>query len=120
LQANARVDDADKIGWTACHAAAYGGHRDVLSLRLARQPNLAIATAFKETALCCTLRACASHGGRSALMLLEDGASLESVICGSLTSTAAILALINRGIVVREIVGSNGTTPPAPSRLFRT
>ena len=36
LRANARVDDADRIGLTACHATAYGGHHDVLALLLAR------------------------------------------------------------------------------------
>jgi hypothetical protein len=54
--------------------------------------------------------------GRCALMLLEAGASVELMRRFSLcqfaaASTAAIQALINRGVVVREIVGRNGTTP---------
>jgi ankyrin repeat protein len=116
LQANARVDDADKIGWTACHAAAYGGHHDVLALLLARQPDVDIVTAGKETALCFTSHASPRDGERCALMLLEAGASVELASRDSLcqlaaTSTAAIHALINRGVVVREIVGSKGATP---------
>jgi len=35
LRANARIDDVDEQGWTACYAAADGGHPDVLALLLA-------------------------------------------------------------------------------------
>jgi ankyrin repeat protein len=116
LRANAQVNETDLRGQTACHVAALGGHRDVLALLLARQPNLAIVDVFKDTALCCATRAGLSDGARSALMLLEAGSSLESVrhdlLCHFASqSTAAIQALINRGVVVREIVGRNGVTP---------
>jgi hypothetical protein len=116
LRGNARLDDADRIGWTACHAAADGIHHDVLALLLARQPNLTIVNASKQTALCCTSRASPRDGGRCALMLLEAGASVElmrrfSLFQFAAVSTAAIQALINRGVVVREIVGRNGATP---------
>jgi len=52
LRANARIDETDKNGWTACHAAADGIHHDVLALLLARQPNLAIFNAHNQN---CTL-----------------------------------------------------------------
>jgi hypothetical protein len=49
-------------------------------------------------------------------MLLEAGGSLETIdrddLCQfAATNTAVIKALINRGVVVREIVASNGSTP---------
>jgi hypothetical protein len=45
LRANARVNETDERGSTACHAAAKRGHHDVLALLLARQPNLAAVDA---------------------------------------------------------------------------
>jgi ankyrin repeat protein len=57
-----------------------------------------------------------NDGGRSALMLLEAGASLDSVarddLCAFASkSTAAILVLIGHGVVVRDIFASDGRTP---------
>jgi ankyrin repeat protein len=116
LRANARIDETDERDSTACHAAANRGHHDVLALLLARQPNLAIVDTLEETALCCAARASADDGGRSALMLLEAGASVELVDRGDLCSLASksatnVRALIDHGVVVREIVDSNGATP---------
>jgi ankyrin repeat protein len=59
---------------------------------------------------------CEDDGGRSALMLLEAGASLDSFDRDSLCtfaseSTVAIRLLIDHGVVVREIVASDGSTP---------
>jgi ankyrin repeat protein len=45
LRANARVDETDERGWTACHVAALCSLHDVLELLLARQPNLAAVDA---------------------------------------------------------------------------
>jgi ankyrin repeat protein len=107
LRSNARVDDTDKRGQTACHAAARGARHDVLALLLARQPNLAAVDVDGKTAFCRALE-CIVGDGRCALMLLEAGASLEeadrSYFClFASKSTAAIQALMDRGVVVREL-----------------
>jgi len=117
LRANARTDGADVNRRTACHAAADCCHPDVLALLLARQPNLAAVDANERTAFCIALRNC--HfvvSERCALMLLDAGASLEwadpSHLCRfAATSTAAIQALIDRGVVVRELRMSDDSTP---------
>jgi ankyrin repeat protein len=116
LRFNVRVDDADERGCTACRAAAEGGFDGPLALLLARQPNLDVVAADGMTALCYVLRYNGYSGVRTALMLLETGASLETIdrddLCQfAATNTAVIKALINRGVVVREIVASNGSTP---------
>jgi ankyrin repeat protein len=116
LRANARVNEPDERGWTACHAAAQGDHCDVLALLLARQPNLAAVDVNGKTSFCFALKSCHNDDGRCALMLLEAGASLERAdpfhLCRFVaTSTAAIQALTTRGVVVRAIVASNGATP---------
>jgi death-associated protein kinase len=116
LRANARVNEADERGWTACHAAAARCDDTVLALLLARQPNLAAIDADGKTAL---LRAMTSYyvdDRRCTVMLLEAGASLDAVghddLCGlAATSTAAIQALINRGVNLRELVDRDGGTP---------
>jgi len=108
LRANARVDDIDASGRTACHAAAMFGRRDVLALLLARQPNLAALDADGRNTFFYAARGCENGDGRCALMLLEAGASLEgadpSDLCQfAATSAAAIEALIKRGVVVRQL-----------------
>jgi len=108
LRANARIDGADLNGRTACHAAAYLGHPDVLALLLARQPNLDVVDGNGTTAFLFAVSATQEHASRCALMLLEAGASLERANPASLcrfaaTSTAAIQALLNRGVAVREL-----------------
>jgi len=118
LRANARVDATDSRGWTACHAAAQAGHVDVLAFLLPCQPNLAVVDADGRTALCRAIHRYRREdvGGRIVLMLLEAGASFDSVDRDSLclfasTGTSAIQTLIDHGVVVREILTSNGTTP---------
>jgi ankyrin repeat protein len=51
LRANARVDETDEKGQTACHVAAQGGHHEVLALLLAHQPNLAAFDVDRKSAL---------------------------------------------------------------------
>jgi ankyrin repeat protein len=116
LRANARVDDTDESGRTACHAAAQGDHCGVLALLLARQPNLAAVDVNGKTSFCFALKSCHNDDGRCALMLLEAGASLERAdpfhLCRfAATSTAAIQALIDRGVVVRELRTFDDCTP---------
>jgi len=114
LRAGARVDDAGEGGWTACHAAAEFGHHDVLALLLARQPNLAAVDEDGKTAFCIALMYCHNDSGRSALMLLEAGATVDehARLCRfAATSTAAIQALLDRGVVVCELRDVFGGTP---------
>jgi ankyrin repeat protein len=116
LRAKARIDETDERGRTACHVAAKRGRSDVLALLLARQPNLAAVDVNGETSFCFALRSCHNDDGRCALMLLEAGASLERAdpfhLCRfAATSTAAIQALINRGVVVRELRSFDDGTP---------
>jgi len=118
LRANARVNETDKLGSTACHVAAEYGHHDVLAPLLARRPNLDAVDVDGRTAFDIALMLCHNDRGRSALMLLEAGASIvrdrvaPSKLCHfAAASTAAIRALIHRGVVVREIVASDGSTP---------
>jgi ankyrin repeat protein len=84
-------------------------------LLLARLPNLAAVDVNGKTSFCFALRSCHNDDGRCALMLLEAGASLElanrSALCWfAATSTAAIQALIDRGVVVRELRVSGDCT----------
>jgi ankyrin repeat protein len=116
LRANARVNVPDERGSTACHVAAQGDHCGVLALLLARQPNLAAVDVNGKTSFCFALRSCHYDDGRCALMLLEAGASLERAdpfrLCRfAATSTAAIQALIDRGVVVRELRTFDDGTP---------
>jgi ankyrin repeat protein len=115
LRANARVNVPDERGSTACHVAAKRGRSDVLALLLARQPNLAAVDADERTAFCIALRNFPVVGERCALMLLEAGASVELVswhLCQfAAASTAAIQALIDRGVVVRELRTFDDGTP---------
>jgi ankyrin repeat protein len=118
LRAGARIDDTDDRGMTACHVAARGEHDGVLAALLARRPNLAVVDLDGKTALCRALASCRTDRGRCALALLEAGATLERVranaaaVCNfAATSTAAIQALLDRGVVLRDIVLGNGKTP---------
>jgi len=114
LRANARIDVTNEKGLTACHVAAELDRDEVLALLLARQPNLAIVDVHDRlSALGWALR---WHSERCALMLLEAGASLDRVepsrLCQlAATSTAAIQALLDRGVVVSDLSCANGGTP---------
>jgi ankyrin repeat protein len=115
LRANARVDDTDERGRTACHASARLAYASVLALLLARRPNLALVDSYGKTAIDVALLHCGIGGGRCVLMLLDAVASLERVdrsrLCSfAATSTAAIQALIDRGIVISELRCSFGRT----------
>jgi ankyrin repeat protein len=112
LRAYARVDKGDKRGRTACHAAVEGGHSDVLALLLARQPNLAAVDVDGRTAFHTAMIWCGLYGDRSAVMLFEAGAPLDKTALRDFaaTSTAAIQALLDRGVVVRKL-RCGGDTP---------
>jgi ankyrin repeat protein len=114
LRFNVRVDDSDSFARTACHFAASFGRHEMLAKLLRHQPNLDLADSTGRTALDCALRI---HGGeRAALLLIEAGASLERVdhrgLCRfAAQSTAAIQALLDRDVVVRELRDGNNGTP---------
>jgi ankyrin repeat protein len=116
LRANARVDETDERGWTACHVAALYNHRDVLELLLAHQPNVDVTDVGGKTAFFFAVRLSDEDASSCALMLLEAGASLEQEHPADLcrfaaTSTATIQALIDRGVNVRELRISDDSTP---------
>jgi ankyrin repeat protein len=116
LRANARVDETDERGLTACHVAALYNHRDVLELLLANQPNVDVTDVGGKTAFFFAVRLSDEDATSCALMLLEAGASLErehpAELCQfAATNTAAIQALIDRGVNVRELRISDDSTP---------
>lgn len=115
LRANARIDDVDDYGRTACHVAGEHGYLDdLLALLLARQPNLALLDSNGHSALEYSLRI-HRHAHRS-LLLLESGAPLTGVNPANLTrfastSTTAIQRLLDRGVVVNTLRDENSCTP---------
>jgi ankyrin repeat protein len=116
LRANARVDETDERGWTACHVAALYNLHDVLELLLAHQPNVDVTEVGGKTAFFFAVRLSDEDASSCALMLLEAGASLEQEHPADLcqfaaTSTATIQALIDRGVNVRELRISDDSTP---------
>jgi ankyrin repeat protein len=116
LRANARVDETDEGGCTACHVAALYNHRDVLELLLAHQPNVDVTDVGGRTAFFFAVRLSDEDASSCAVMLLEAGASLErqdpAVLCQfAATSTATIQALIDRGVNVRELRTFDDSTP---------
>jgi ankyrin repeat protein len=110
LRANAQVNETDWRDQTACHVAAAGGHCDILALLLAGQPNLAAVDMDGETAFDCAVGN-DDNGRHCALMLLKAGAPLDvdkfartPAMCRfAVTSTAAIRALLDRGLVLRKL-----------------
>jgi ankyrin repeat protein len=116
LRANARVDETDEMGWTACHVAALYNRHDVLELLLAHQPNVDVTDVGGRTAFFLAVRLSDEDASSCAVMLLEAGASLErqdpAVLCQfAATSTATIQALIDRGVNVRELRTFDDSTP---------
>jgi ankyrin repeat protein len=83
LRANARVDETDERGWTACHVAALYNLHDVLELLLAHQPNVDVTDVGgkRKTAFFFAVRLSDEDASSCALMLLEAGASLEGRSC---------------------------------------
>jgi hypothetical protein len=76
LRANARVDDTDKKGRTACHVAVDGAHADTLASLLAHRPNLAVVDRIGRTSLYLAMERCRDDNWRSSSMLLLAGAPL--------------------------------------------
>lgn len=123
LRADARIDGVDARGLTACHVAARG-HHDTLALLLAHRPNLALRDASRSTSFQIAMEHCTGDDGRAALMLLAAGAPLgalsdERLCCFAASSTAAIQALRDRGVVISQLRGlADGTALHAAFRFM--
>jgi ankyrin repeat protein len=114
LRANARIDDTDEFGCTACHFAAVSSCVGALTLLLAHRPNLAHKDSDGRTALYYSFKN--FNNERSSLMLIKAGAPLDGISRADLcrfaaTSTAAIQALLDRDVVVSELRDDNDATP---------
>jgi hypothetical protein len=102
-------NDVDDMGWSACHFAASGGQIDVLALLLAHRPNLDLQDAFDCTPLAISFTTTFTDNWRVSLMLIEAGSSLDfgrvrRHLCDfAVTSTSSIQALVNRGVVIRDL-----------------
>jgi ankyrin repeat protein len=118
LDAGARIDDVDDLGQTACFTAALFRRGDVMASLLERRPNLEIKSrSFHATPLHFLLTQIASECVDIAIMLINAGASLDvSPYHSALgwfasASTAAIEALINRGVVMNQLLDAGNLTP---------
>jgi ankyrin repeat protein len=113
LNAGARIDDVDNDGQSACHAAS-DGHHAVMRVLLAHRPNLALRDMRGSTAL--HLATLTTWRHECALLLILAGASLDGIDRGRLCwlaahSTFAVQALMDRGVVVRNLHDDSGRTP---------
>jgi ankyrin repeat protein len=112
LNAGADIDGADDGGWTACHSAVRDV--DLMALLLSHRPNLEMKeNRRKHTPLELSI---SSPDNRVSLMLINAGASLDGGVWGSLgawasKSTAAIQALLNRGVAVGQYRSKTNVTP---------
>lgn len=113
LNAGARIDDSDTGGRTACLAAVENGRDEVLALLISRKANLGVKCRG-QTLLDFALQ---YDNVRVIAMLLEAGAPLNSLqrrdlVTLAATSTAIIVALENRGVVINELRDDDdGRTP---------
>jgi ankyrin repeat protein len=114
LAAGARVDDADDDGETACHAVVHKSTTTTtLAAILRHNPNLALRDKGKRTPLDTALE---MIGGKWTAMLIAAGAPLDRVDRMQLCFAAGlsrdiVVALHNRGFVVRDLVGHDGGSP---------
>jgi ankyrin repeat protein len=118
LQSNALVDDTDKRGWTACHAAAWFGDVGLLALLLAHKPNLDIVDESGRSAFNIAVSRWYKDNGRCATTLLEAGAppdlielSQDSLCRFAAMSVAAIKVLLACGVAVCDLSDDDGDTP---------
>jgi ankyrin repeat protein len=113
LSAGAHIDGVDDHGQTACFAATLARNVDVLAVLLSHRPNLEIkSTTTSQTPLQCALDPVDND---IVVMLINAGASLDGLdvpLCWfAATSTAAIQALLNRGVLVSQLRSSLNFTP---------
>jgi ankyrin repeat protein len=108
LNAGARIDDVDDFGRTACYVATMCRNVDVLAVLLAHRPNLELRdTRVRITPLELSFNIGNGNakGDCISLMLINAGASIagERLCRLALQGTAAIQALLNRGVVVNQL-----------------
>jgi ankyrin repeat protein len=113
LSAGADIDGVDDSDLTASFAAVWARDDDVVALLLAHRPNLEIrSNPFNQTPLQFSLN---YEIDTISVMLINAGASLHvdpDRLCPfGARSTAAIQALLNRGVVVNRLCDSFICTP---------
>jgi ankyrin repeat protein len=107
--AGADINGVDDSGQTACFAAVWARCVDVLAVLLKHRPDLEIKdNRFDQTPLQLSLEVINREGDYISVMLINAGAALDDLPAGSLCwfasrSTAAIEALLNRGIAVSQL-----------------
>jgi ankyrin repeat protein len=110
LHANARVNDADDIGWTACHAAVVIGCEDLLSSVLAHGPDVDVRDSNGRTPFDRSVEIGSNE--RIMAMLIEAGAPLDFINrIIVFHSDVRIRALLERGVAVRDLRDERGGTP---------
>jgi ankyrin repeat protein len=113
LQAGAHIDGVDDTNQTACHAATFSRDVDVLTVLLARRPNLEIkANLYKQSPLEMSIASQSNHD-HVAVMLINAGASFDNIFLCEVAAkgTSAIQALLNRGVVLNQVPQYRGNTP---------
>lgn len=108
------VNCVNSQGLSACHVAIRFGHADVLAVLLAHRADLALRDARGTLPLRMSL---SYQCDRLSCMLLDAGAPLENGLDDYLcrfaaTSTAAIRALLNRGVVVNALRQQDSQNTP--------
>jgi hypothetical protein len=111
LSTGADVDGVDDNGQTASFAAALARSVTALAVLLSHRPNLEIADEAKRRPLQISLN---RKSDGISLMLINAGASLDGVQSLSsfaARSTAAIEALLNRGVAMNQLRDVMDGTP---------
>jgi serine/threonine-protein phosphatase 6 regulatory ankyrin repeat subunit B len=115
LNAGARIDDVDVGGRSACHIAAMRGHAGMLPLLLPHRPNLALKEKYGQTALRIAIRMLFFNTGNAVALLVRAGSPLDHItgeLCQvAASSVSAVQALLDRGVVVRDLRDFAGRTP---------
>lgn len=112
LNAGAQIDVSCVGGRTACHAAVVNGDAGILAALLARRPNLALRE-YGQTALDFAL---VSRHPQLIAMLIAAGAPIDGHVRRRLCevavlSSAIVQALMDRGVVLRELFDEQQRTP---------
>lgn len=113
LNAGAHIDQVDDNNQTASFAAAWANSVDLLAVLLRHRPNLEIKrTWFNQTPLQLALQ---YSSDSIAISLIAAGGSLDGLdaaLCRLASrSTAAIQALIDRGVALNQLRGDKNQTP---------
>jgi ankyrin repeat protein len=114
LIAGAHIDGVDDNDQTACYAAAFARDVDLLAVLLTHRPNLEIKEKSSKQSPLELSAAMLSGRDHIAVMLINAGASLSGVddllVVLASRGTAAIKALLNRGVVLNQVPKYRGFT----------